>query len=61
MLMLKQIRKSRGLTVPKLSEMSGVPVRTIEEMERRGECRISTARKIADILDISLDELYPAE
>ena len=61
MLMLRELRKSKGMTVPKLSEISGVPIRTIEEMERRGESRISTARKIADALGVTLDEIYPAE
>lgn len=59
MLELRRIRKEKGLTVPALSQLSGVPNRTIEDIERRGDCRISTARILADALEISLDELYP--
>ena len=58
MLKLKQIRVERGLSVPQLVEMSGVPRRTIQEMERRGDCRVSTAYMIAQALGIALDDLW---
>lgn len=61
MLLLKEIRKVRGLSGAALSKLSGVPIRTIEDIERRGDCRLSTARKICDVLGISLDELYPPD
>lgn len=54
---LKQLRRERGLTVPKLSELSGVPKRTIEDIESRDDCRVSTAIKLADALGVTLDEL----
>ena len=54
---LKKIRKQRNLTVPKLSELSSTPIRTIEDIERRGECKVSTAIKLADALGVTLDEL----
>lgn len=54
---LKTIRKSQGLSVRILSEKSGVPVRTIEDIEKNRECKVSTAIKLADALQISLDEL----
>lgn len=54
---LKEIRKSQSLTVPKLSEISGVPKRTIEDIERKGECKVSTAIKLANALKVTLDEL----
>ena len=37
--------------------MSGVPCRTIEDIEKRGDCRVSTAVKIAKALNVSLDVL----
>lgn len=61
MLRLKEIRTEQGLSIAKLAALSNVPTRTIEDIERRGDCRISTARKLADALGLSLDELYPAE
>lgn len=54
---LKTIRKSKGLSGAKLAELSGVPLRTIEDIERRGDCRVSNAIKLADALGVTLDEL----
>lgn len=54
---LKEIRKSQGLTLKALSELSNVPQRTIEDLERRNDGRASTLIKLADALDVTLDEL----
>ncbi|WP_041274416.1 helix-turn-helix domain-containing protein [Desulforamulus reducens] len=54
---LKKIRQEQGLSVRKLSEISGVPVRTLEDIERRGDCRVSTALKLAVALSVSMDKL----
>jgi len=54
---LRTIRKDKGLSVPALSKLSGVPIRTIEDLERRGDGRASTLIKLADALDVTLDEL----
>lgn len=54
---LRQIRKERGYSVPELSRISGVPVRTIENTERRGNCNLDTFIKLARALGVSLDEL----
>lgn len=54
---LKQIRLEKGLSVPKLTELSGVPRRTIQDLERRGDGRVSTLIKLADALGVTLDEL----
>ena len=51
---LKEIRLSKGISVPKLVELSGVPRRTIQDIEKNGDCRVSTAIKLADV---TLDEL----
>ena len=37
---LKKIRLEKGLSVPELSRLSGVPVRTIEDLEKRGDGRV---------------------
>lgn len=58
MLTLKRIRQERGLSVPQLVSLSGVSRRTIQEMEARGDCRMSTAYKIAKALNVSLDDLW---
>lgn len=54
---LRTIRTDQGLSVPALSRLSGVPIRTIEDIERKGDCRASTAIKLADALNVTLDEL----
>ena len=54
---LRQLRLNKKLTVPALSQLSGVPVRTIENIERNGDCKMSTAKKLAEALNVTLDEL----
>lgn len=54
---LRKIRTDKGLSVPKLVELSGVPRRTIQEIEKNDDCRVSTALKLADALEVTLDEL----
>lgn len=54
---LRTIRLSKNLTVPALSHLADVPIRTIEDLERRGDGRVSTLIKLADALDVTLDEL----
>ena len=54
---LKEIRKLKGLSIPALSRLSGVPVRTIEDLEKRDDGRVSTVIKLADALNVSLDYL----
>ena len=54
---LKAIRVSKSLTLKALSELSNVPQRTIEDIERKNECKVSTAIKLANALDVTLDEL----
>lgn len=54
---LRYIRKEKGLSVAALSQISGVPVRTIEDLERRNDGRVSTMIKLSDALKVSLDVL----
>ena len=54
---LKQIRLEKGLSVPQLVELSGVSRRTIQDLEKRNDGRISTLIKLADALEVTLDEL----
>ena len=54
---LRQIRTEQALSVPGLSELSGVPIRTIEEIERRDATTVANAIKLADALGVTLDEL----
>lgn len=54
---VKIIRNQQGLSARKLSELSGVPLRTIEDIERFDRCKVDTAIKLADALGVTLDEL----
>ncbi|WP_312059379.1 helix-turn-helix transcriptional regulator [Anaerotignum sp.] len=54
---LKDIRLLHNLSVPQLSILSNVPRRTIQDIEKRGDCMVSTAIKLASALNVSLDEL----
>lgn len=57
MIYLKEHRQKKGYTVPKLAEASGLSQRTVEDIQRRGDCLVSNALKLAEALGISLDEL----
>ncbi|MDE6834613.1 MAG: helix-turn-helix domain-containing protein [Ruminococcus sp.] len=54
---LKQIRTEKGITLVQLHEMTVIPKRTIEDIQRRGDCVVSNAIKLADALGVTLDEL----
>lgn len=61
MLKLKELRNTAGLSIRALSEKCGLSRRTLEDIEARGDCRISTAYTICKALDCSLDEFYKEE
>lgn len=54
---LKEIRKAAGLSVPQLVKISGLSRRTIQYIEKRGDCLVSNALKLAKALNVSMDEL----
>lgn len=54
---LRTLRLARELTVPELSRRSGVPIRTIENIEKTNHATVANAIKLADALQVSLDEL----
>ena len=56
-LKLKEIRNQKGLTLKALAELSGVPQRTIEDIQKNDNCKVDTAIKLADALEVTLDEL----
>ena len=45
------------MSIRVLSEISGVPIRTIEDLEKRNDGRVSTVIKLSNALGVSLDEL----
>ncbi len=57
MIYLKEHRNAKGITIPKLAERTGLPKRTVEDIQRRGDCLVSNALKLAEALGITLNEL----
>lgn len=58
MLYIKQHRLKAGISVPKMSELTGLSRRTIEDLEKRGDCLVSNAKMIADILGLKIDDFF---
>lgn len=58
MLKLKQIRTERGLSVPALVKLSGVSRRTIQGIEKRGDCMVSNLSILATALGLTLNDLW---
>lgn len=57
MIYLKEHREAKGITIPKLAERTGIPKRTIEDVQRRGDCLVSNALKLAEALGVTLNDL----
>jgi len=54
---LKEIRMSKKISVQKLAGLTGLHRRTIQDIEARGDCMVSTAAKLADALGVTIDAL----
>ncbi len=61
MLRLKQIRLDKGLSVQKLADQCGIHRRTLEDIEKRGDCMLSTAAKLSKALEVTLNDLWNEE
>ncbi len=58
---LEEIRKERGLTQVQLAELASSTRRTLQEIEKKGDCKVSTAIKFAVALGVSLDYIFEDE
>lgn len=54
---VREIRIKKNLSIPQLVELTGISRRTLQDIEKRGDCLVSNAIKIADALGVTLDEL----
>lgn len=54
---LEELRKARGLSRRRLSEMAGVSPRTIKYAEAGRDVKVSTALSLALALEVTLAEL----
>ncbi len=57
MIYLKEHRKLKELSVPALVEITGISRRTIQDIEKRGDCLVSNAIKLAEGLGITLNDI----
>src|SRR5690606_30674306 len=58
---LKQLRAERNWSQEQLSEMCGVNLRTIQRIETRGTASLETAKALAAVFDVSVDELTSSD
>ncbi|HEY0258587.1 MAG TPA: helix-turn-helix transcriptional regulator [Lacisediminihabitans sp.] len=55
---VSQLRRSAGWTQERLSERSGVPVRTIQRLEAGNETSLETLSRVADAFKVDVNELF---
>lgn len=55
---VNELRRSKGWTQERLSEQSGVPVRTIQRLEAGNEASLETLSRIADALKVDVRDLF---
>lgn len=57
---LQEIRENKGFTQIELARLASVPQSAISEIETRGRIpRIDTAKKISDVLGVTIPYLWP--
>lgn len=61
--MLRERRKAAGLTVPELSEISGIPETTLWQWEKHGveNGTVKNVKKVADALELFIEQLMTDE
>lgn len=55
---VSQLRRNAGWTQERLSEQSGVPVRTIQRLEAGNETSLETLSRVADALKVEVRDLF---
>lgn len=59
---IKKYRKEKGLTQPKMAELTGISKRMIQEYEgERNTPPVNKLKVIAEVLDVSTDVLLDRE
>ena len=56
MLRLKEVREAKG--VYQLAKKASLQYRTIPAIENGGDVKLSTLKRLADVLDISVKDLF---
>lgn len=55
---VRELRRSAGWTQERLSEQSGVPVRTIQRLEAGNDTSLETLSRVADALKVEVRDLF---
>lgn len=59
---LKELREAAGLSQEKLARAADISFRTVQHIEKHhGDPRLSTARRLAKALGVTVDELLPED
>ena len=58
MLKLKEVREAKGVSKYQLAKKAGLQYRTIPAIEKGSDVKLSTLKRIADVLDVSVKELF---
>ncbi len=54
----KYYKELCGYTMKSLSDKTGLPKRTLEDIQKRGACLVSNAVKLTQAFNCTLDELF---
>ena len=54
---IERLRKEKGMSRYRLAKLSGLDYVTIMKIERNGEARLSSLRKIAKALGVTIQEV----
>lgn len=58
MLKLKEVREAKGVLRYQLAKKANLQWRTIPAIENGGDVKISTLKRIADVLGVDIKELF---
>lgn len=58
MLLLKEIREAKNVTRYQLAKKTGLQYRTIPAIENGGDVKLSTLKRIADVLGVNIKDLF---
>lgn len=58
MLKLKELREAKGISKYKLAKKAGLQYRTIPAIEKGSDVKLSTLKRLADVLQISVKDLF---
>jgi DNA-binding XRE family transcriptional regulator len=57
---VRELRERRGMSREALADAAGCSVQTVMLLERSAHCpKLSTARRVAAALSVTVDELFP--